>query len=234
MRSFHSPAQQDSLALFRQQTEKRRFLSSARPKGTKKSHPHLGRGWQDHQKHSRARSLAAPARCAQGNTPHAPAPPPAEYPQLRSAEGGCGGVRGRGGIEPCFPCVPFPKVLGLLGEGSDASVMSRLTTRRCPSASLRLRANPAGLRPPWALPFAPVHPGCSGGSALLRCHASPVRNGWLRSDSGQAWRAVPALCLSLTSVHPACSRRLGRFFLLANRGDMGYTEPTSLEECGRT
>ena len=161
MRSFHSPAQQDSLALFRQQTEKRRFLSSARPKGTKKSHPHLGRGWQDHQKHSRARSLAAPARCAQGNTPHAPAPPPAEYPQLRSAEGGCGGVRGRGGIEPCFPCVPFPKVLGLLGEGSDASVMSRLTTRRCPSASLRLRANPAGLRPSWALPFAPVHPACS-------------------------------------------------------------------------
>ena len=46
------------------------------------------------------------------------------------------------------------------------------------------------------------------GSALLCCHASPVRNGWLPSDSGQAWRAMPALCLSLTSVHPACSRRL--------------------------
>ena len=52
---------------------------------------------------------------------------------------------------------------------------------------------------------------------LLHCHASPVRNGWLPSDSGQAWRAAPALCLSLTSVHPACSQRLGRFFIVTPR-----------------
>ena len=34
-------------------------------------------------------------------------------------------------------------------------------------SSLRLRANPVGLCPPWVLPFAPVHPSYSGGSALL-------------------------------------------------------------------
>ena len=52
--------------------------------------------------------------------------------------------------------------------------LSRLTTRRCPSASLRLRANPVGLRPPWALPFAPVHPR-GGGVRTLRLFP-PTRN----------------------------------------------------------
>ena len=52
--------------------------------------------------------------------------------------------------------------------------LSRLTTRRCPSASLRLRANPVGLRPPWALPFAPVHPR-GGGVRALRLFP-PIRD----------------------------------------------------------
>ena len=53
----------------------------------------------------------------------------------------------------------------------STSLLSRLTTRRCPSASLRLRVNPVGLRPSWALPFAPVHPR-GGGVRTLRVSQS--------------------------------------------------------------
>ena len=52
---------------------------------------------------------------------------------------------------------------------------------------------------------------------LLHCHASPARNGWLRSDSEQNRVASPPWVLFLTSLHPACSRRLGRFFIVTPR-----------------
>ena len=40
---------------------------------------------------------------------------------------------------------------------------------------------------------------------LLRCHASPVRDGWLPCDSGQPWQAAPAWYgyPSLRSIQPA-------------------------------
>ena len=74
-----------------------------------------------------------------------------------------------------------------------------------------------GLRHSGSHTVAVVYPSCSGGFALLHCHASPVRDGWLPYDSGQTWRAAPALCLSLTPVHPACSRRLRRFAIVTPR-----------------
>ena len=67
--------------------------------------------------------------------------------------------------------------------------LSRLTTRRCPSASLRLRANPVGLCPPWALPFAPVHPR-GGGVRTLRIFPP---------TQGKSGRAMPALGFALRS-----------------------------------
>ena len=61
-------------------------------------------------------------------------------------------------------------------DGSDASPLSCSACSRRP-ASLRLRANPAGLCPPWALPFAPVHPGCS-----QRLRTSPQRGEFFCAD----------------------------------------------------
>ena len=59
--------------------------------------------------------------------------------------------------------------------------------------SLRLGTNSAGLCPPWNLFLAAVQSSCSGGSALLRCHASPAHDARLPSVSGQPWQAPPAL-----------------------------------------
>ena len=86
------------------------------------------------------------------------APPPGFYPSLRSSQAAPGAQR-------------FVDVTLCLFATAG---LSRLTTRRCPSASLRLRANPAGLCPPWALPFAPVHPR-GGGVRTLRLFP-PTRN----------------------------------------------------------
>ncbi len=60
-------------------------------------------------------------------------------------------------------------------RGLSASQLSRFAPLRLRSASLRLRANPAGRCPPWALPFAPVHPSYSGGSALRVSPSSAAR-----------------------------------------------------------
>ena len=87
-------------------------------------------------------------------------------------------------------------------RGSDASAL--------PSDSGQIRSGCARLT--WLF-LASVQPGCSGGCALLCCHASPVRDGWLRSDSEQNRVATPPWVLFLASLHPACSRRLGRFYL---------------------
>ena len=68
---------------------------------------------------------------------------------------------------------------------------------------------------------------------LLHCHASPARNGWLRSDSEQNRVASPPWVLFLTSLHPACSRRLGRFFIVTPRLLTTPGFPTTQGKSGR-
>ena len=103
------------------------------------------------------------------------------------------------GIKPYFPCVP-QKVLGLFGKAHDGW----LVTPHNPPLSLGFPTtrNKFGRASP-ALGFA------------LRSSPSEGRRGsdasFLPSDSGQNRVALPPWVLSLTSVHPACSRRLRRF-----------------------
>ena len=60
------------------------------------------------------------------------------------------------------------------------------------------------------------------GARTLLCHASPARDARLPSDSGSKQNPPGSWFLAVASVHPRCSRRLGRFFvtprLLATRG----------------
>ncbi len=87
-------------------------------------------------------------------------------------------------------------------RGSDASSLSRLAPLRLRPVSLRLGTAIAGCARLTWLFLAPVQPGCSGGSALLRCHASPAHDARLPSDSGhkQAGCAVLGLYPSLQSI----------------------------------
>ena len=141
------------------------------------------------------------------------------------------------GIEQHFPCILSQKSLDFCDMAQRFFIvmlrllttpgLSRLTTRRCPSASLRLRANPVGLRPPWVLPFAPVHPR-GGGVRTLRFFP-PIRD---RHGGHSPPYAYP----SLRSIQPAHDGSALRFFTLnlqtglLTREGRGGTVCLALEE----